>query len=145
MGQTVTSATLTLGIFDIDSAAKPGEQVASYLLGTTNMTAALNTVSDGLNGGAGATNNEYDVLTVNVPSTAFATLQSGSAPVSLALQGPGLGILGQTKFNGAALIFSTLDIQTATPVPEPAALPLLLTAVGAFGILRLRRKPNWES
>ena len=108
-GQTVSAATLTLGIADIDSAAA-GNQVASYTLGATSLTTALNTVAEGLNGGTGATNSEYDILTVTIPSTAFATLQTGSATVSLALQAPGLGVLGATTFNGAGLLFSTLDI-----------------------------------
>jgi hypothetical protein len=144
-GQTVSGANLTLGIADIDSAAL-GNQVGSYTLGATDLTAALNIVAEGLNGGTGATNSEYDVLTITIPSAAFATLQTGSGTVSLALQAPGLGILGATNFNGAGLLFSTLDIQTsAATVPEPAALPLLLAAVGALGLLRLRRKPNRES
>jgi PEP-CTERM motif len=140
-GQTVTGATLTLGIGNLDSSVT-GNQVASYLVGTTDLTAALNTVAEGLDGGTGSTRNEYDVLTINLPGTAFTTLQSGSTEVSFALQGPGLGVLGTTNHIAADLVFSTLDIQTAAPVPEPAALPLLLTAVGAFGLLWARRKSN---
>jgi len=140
-GQLVSGATLTLGISDIDSAAA-GNQVASFLIGATDLTAALNTVSEGLNGGTGATNGEYDVLTVTLPSAALSALQSGSANVSLSLQGPGLGVLGSTTFNGAGLVFSTLDIQTASPTPEPAELPLLLTAAGALIAMRARHKKN---
>lgn len=143
-GQTVIGATLSLGIDNLDSSVA-GNQVASYLVDGTDLTATLNTVAEALDGGAGSTRNEYDVLTVNIPSTVFTTLQGGSTNVSLALQGPGLGVLGTTKDLAADLVFSTLDIQTATSsVPEPAALPLLLTAVGVLGVLRLRRKPNRE-
>lgn len=142
-GQTVNAATLTLGIFDIDSAAA-GNQVASYMLGTTDLTATFNVVSESLNGGGGATNSEYDVLTLAIPSAAFATLQGGSATVSLALQGPGLGVIGATPDNGAGLVFSTLDVQTAEPTPEPASLALVLSALGGLSVFRSRRKQRAE-
>lgn len=145
-GQTISSATLTLGIGNLDSAA-PGNQVASYALGTTDLTTALNTIAEGLNSGTGSTRNEFDILTVNIPSAAFATLQSGAPKVNLALQGPGLGVLGGTTTDVAAdLVFSTLDIKTGSAtVPEPGALPLLLTALGGFVALRGRRKKSPRS
>ena len=77
---------MTLGIVDIDSAA-PGHRVASYMLGARDLTAALNAVSEGLNAGTGSVNAPYDVLTVTIPNSAFVAPQSGSANVSLALQG----------------------------------------------------------
>jgi hypothetical protein len=138
-GQTIIGATLTLGIWDIDSAAT-GNQVASYLLtGGDNLTALLNADAES----AQSVNNEYDVFSVTVPTTSFALLEGGSASISLALQGPGLGgALGNTPSNGAGLIFSTLDLQTTpnTTTPEPSSFPLLLGGLGAIILASRLRK-----
>lgn len=134
-GDTITAATFTLGILDIDSAA-PGNQIASFTLdGSDNLTILLNAASEGVNGGTGSPNNEYNVLSITIPGTDFTDLSSGTATFTLALQGPGLGIIGTTPDNGAGLDFSTLDI-TATPgstppVPEPASLSLFLFGLAA--------------
>ena len=143
MGQTITGATLTLGIWDIDSAAM-GNQVASYLLtGGDNLTALLNADAESVQ----SVNSEYDVFSVTIPTTSFALLEEGSASISLALQGPGLGALGNSPSNGAGLIFSTLDLQTTpnTATPEPSLLPLLLSGLGAIILtsrLRKQRRPD---
>jgi hypothetical protein len=143
-GDTIIAATLTLGIWDIDSATAPNQspslQVNSYSLAGGDLTALLNTVSEALNGGSGATNNEYDVLTVNIPSTSFGDLMSGSAIASLALKAPGLGALGNSPSNGAGLVFSRLDITAAEPTPEPSFMTLVPMALGAFAFYRRRRK-----
>jgi hypothetical protein len=144
-GQTITAATLLLGIWDIDSGA-PGNQVASYTLtGGDNLTSMLNTVAEALNSGAGSKNSEYDVLSVTIPSTSFVQLASGTANIALALQGPGLGVLSPTTnpaFNGAKLVFSTLNINTTevTTTPEPSFVMLVPMALGAFAFFRRRRK-----
>jgi hypothetical protein len=141
-GQTVTGATLTLGIWDIDSGA-PGLQVASYeVSGIDDLTTLLNNAAEGLNGGAGAVNSEYDVFSVVIPD--FALFDgTTSAAISLALQGPGLGV-GPTNptFNGAKLVFSTLDLQTTqnTATPEPSMLPFLMGGIGAIVLARRFRK-----
>jgi len=145
-GDTIVAATLTLGIWDIDSATAanqaPSFQVNSYSLAGGDLTALLNTVSEALNGGSGATNNEYDVLTVTIPSSSFASLMSGTATTSLALKAPGLGALGNSPSNGAGLVFSTLHIDTAevTTTPEPSFFALVPMALGAFAFFRRRRK-----
>lgn len=109
-GDTITAATLTLGILDIDSAA-PGNQVGSFTLnGTDDLTALLNRVSEAADSGRMV----YDVLSITIPGADLTDLAGGSATFALTLSGPGLGVLGTTKFNGAGLDFSTLDI-TATP------------------------------
>lgn len=144
-GQSITGATLLLGIWDIDSGA-PGLQVASYTLtGGDDLTSALNTVAEALNAGLGSKNSEYDVLSVTIPNTSFGVLAGGNAHISLALQGPGLGILSPTTnpaFNGAKLVFSTLNLETteATSTPEPSFVALVPMALGAFALFRKRRK-----
>jgi len=147
-GQTISGATLLLGIWDIDSGA-PGNQVASYTLtGADDLTVALNTVAEALNAGAGSKNSEYDVLSVTIPNTSYSVLAGGTAQFSLALQGPGLGILSPTtnpSSNGAKLVFSTLNLDTTdatdvTPTPEPSFVTLVPMALGAFALFRRRRK-----
>lgn len=141
-GDTITGATLTLGIWDIDSKAA-GNQVASYLLtGGDDLTALLNTAAEGLNAGTGATNNEFDIFAVTIPSTSFSQLATGTAKISLALQAPGLGVLGNSPSNGAGLVFSTLDIETreVSNVPEPSYFALVPMALGGLTLLRRRRK-----
>jgi hypothetical protein len=147
-GDTVTAATFTLGIWDIDSAAA-GNQIGSFTLdGTDVLTGQLNSASEGLNGGTGAPNSQYDVLTISIPGTDFTALGSGTATFALTLSGPGLGVLGPTPDNGAGLVFSTLDI-TATPsgsgggggstVPEPGTWALLGLGLLALSAVMPRR------
>jgi hypothetical protein len=144
-GQTITAATLLLGIWDIDSGA-PGNQVASYTLtGGDNLTGMLNAVAEALHSNTGSQNSEYDVLSVSIPNTSFSVLSGGTAQISLALQGPGLGVLSPTtnpSFNAARLVFSTLNIDTAevTTTPEPSYFALVPMALGAFAFYRRRRK-----
>lgn len=141
---TITGATLSLGIFDIDSAA-PGNQVGSFTMdGSANLTGLLNTASEGLGGGTGSKNSYYEVLSIMIPEADLAALSNDTATFALTLAGPGLGTLGTSNFNGAELIYSTLDI-TATsgskppPVPEPSALGLVL---GGLVVLALKGLSN---
>jgi hypothetical protein len=143
-GQTITGATLTLGIWDIDSSAAH-DAVASYVLqGGDDLTTLLNAAANAVNGGGGSLRNEYDILSVTIPSTSFDVLATGTAEISLALQAPGLGALGLSPSNGAGLIFSTLDIQTApvTTTPEPSSFALLLGGLGAMILARWFRKQS---
>jgi hypothetical protein len=134
---TMASATLTLGLYDADSAA-PGNQVASFTLGGADLTAPLNATLESLNGGTGAANAEYDIVTITLPASTFATVAGGSPALNLRLQGPGLGVLGTTPFNGAGLDFSTLTITTQAAVPEPCSYALAALGIAAIAWLRLR-------
>jgi hypothetical protein len=139
-GETITSASLTLGIWDIDS-SQAGNQVALYQVnGGDVLTASLNTAAEALHGGTGSVNSEYDVFTFSLAS--FAALSGGSSTVHLTLQGPGGGLLGPTTTNAAALLFSTLNITTITaaPVPEPSVLLLMATAAGVGLRSRVRAR-----
>ncbi len=153
-GQTITGATLTLGILDHDSAAA-GDQVALYTLNGNDLTASLNTQFESFGGvsgkfctGPNGPNtvfcSEYDVYTVTVPIAAV----SSPATVVLALQGPGIGVLGPTAFNGAFIDFSRLDITTIpneTNVPEPATVALLAAGLSGFVARRLSRRISGAS
>lgn len=133
----VTGANFILGIYDHESAAT-GNQVSSFKVNGIDLTAELNTLFESHGGGS----REDNVYTLALPTTTFAGLESGSVNISLSLTAPGLGLFGETAFNGAALDFSALDISTRQDppqtVPEPASIPLLL--VGFSALIALRRK-----
>jgi len=128
----ITGGSLKFGIYEHESAAT-GNQVASFTINGTDFTGALNTLFES-HGGASREDNVY---TLTLPSSTFAGLASGTVNVSLSLAGPGLGLFGETAFNGAALDFATLDIATA--VPEPLTSTLLLLGVPAV-LAAARRK-----
>jgi hypothetical protein len=86
---TITQATLEIGLLDGDSAAS-GNQVQSYTLGGVDLTSLLNTAMEA-NPGANSQENYY---TITLPVSTFNILAGGVPTVSLALQGPGLGVLG---------------------------------------------------
>jgi hypothetical protein len=143
-GVTITGATLTLGIWDIDSKAA-GNQVANFSITSgESLTSAFNAAAEALNSNTGSINSEYDIFTFTLSSASFSALAAGNTGLAISLQGPGLGVLGNTGSNGASLIFSTLDIQTTTTavggtVPEPSTWILLLTGIGSMMILKRRR------
>lgn len=136
---TIGSATLTLGLYDVDSSAS-GNQVALFTLSGTDLTASLNANLDSLHGGTGSTSGEYNIVTITLPASTFIALAGGTPALTLNLQGPGLGVLGETPFNGAGLDFSTLTINTQTTVPEPGPCALATIGIAAIGWMRFRRR-----
>jgi hypothetical protein len=142
-GDTVTGATLSLGILDLDSAAA-GDQIASFTLnGLDDLTSIINTVANGLDGGTGSPNSFYEVLTIIIPGADLAELGGTSATFALQTKGPGLGVLGNTTFNGVGLDFSTLSLTVTPgttpppPMPEPSSLALCLAGVAAAGFAKV--------
>lgn len=141
--ESVISATLTFGVFDIDTAS-PGSQLDAFAVNGENLTSLL----DGLFESKASGDNVYNAFTINLDSSFFAALQTGSIGASLDVGGSGLqtnlllGGVSSTLNNGFHLLFSTLEITTqdaggsgpSTSVPEPGMFALFTIAL--LGILR---------
>lgn len=134
----IGSARLLMALYETESAAT-GNQIASFTLNGVDLTAQMQALHEATPG----TSSQIVHYELVLPSTVFAQLTTGTATFSIALQGPGLGILGDTTFNGGGIDFSRLTIEdTATPpppVPEPATM--LLVAAGLAAVARSRRRP----
>ena len=132
---TITTATLEIGLLDGDSIAT-GNQVANYSIGGADLTSLLNTVMEANPGSTGKEN----YYTITLPNTVFNVLAGGSPTVSLTLQGPGSGVLGNTSFNGTGLDFSTITITTQSAVPEPSTWAMMILGFAGIGFMAYRRK-----
>ena len=69
---TITRASLTIGMYDHDSAA-PGDQVAQLTVGGVDLTAAFNALLNA----TGGTQTEYNVYTLQLPGSVFAAIAAG--------------------------------------------------------------------
>jgi len=133
-----SSASITIGIFDHDSAAA-GDQVAFFGVDGVDLTSGLNTLFESF----GGTQAEDNVYTLALSGAALAALADGSATFTLTLKGPGLqGIPGAccstTSGNGAGLDFTSLTVNRAA-VPEPSSVALLGLGMLGFAFSRRRR------
>lgn len=129
---TVGATALTLGIFDHDSQAT-GNQVASFTVAGQDLTALLNSALESRGGHQG----EYNLYTITLPSSTYAALETGSIAFELQLAGPGLGVLGETSFNGAGLDFAGLSIAA---VPEPASTAFVFGGACCLAGIWLKRR-----
>lgn len=140
---TITGATLTLGILDIESFYGTGNPVASFTLdGADELTTLLNTAAVATNSVAG----EYNVLEINIPGTDFTDLSDGAATFELTLAGPGHGTLGLTASHVSGFVYSTLDITatpgstTPPPMPEPSTSALVMLGLAALATTTALRR-----
>jgi hypothetical protein len=89
---------------------------------------------------------EYNVYTLGLLSVS--DLADGSLTASLQLKNGfayPLGVPTNTLFNGAAIDFARLNIETRTtgtpPVPEPASFALIVVGLGAIaGFWRIEKR-----
>lgn len=133
---TLTSADLDLGILDIDSAAA-GSQVSLFSVNGVDLTSVFNNLSET----AASPNSTYNVFDVSL-TNALNGLAAGQATFVLDLQGPGLGTIGTSTFNGAGLDFATLNVTYTSGVvtPEPSYWPILGVLCGTALFVRSRRR-----
>jgi hypothetical protein len=128
---TIVLATLTIGLWDGDTAAS-GSQVSLMDVDAIPFTPSADAVFEATQGIQG----QYRIYVIPITPTAYTALEDGTASFVFNMQGPGLGVLGETTNNGAGLDFARLDI---TVVPEPSAS---LLAAGALLLTTTRRRRN---
>ncbi|HHW62351.1 MAG TPA: PEP-CTERM sorting domain-containing protein [Rhodocyclaceae bacterium] len=138
----ISSATLTLGLYDHDSAS-PGSQVGGFFLDSLDLTGLLNSALEARGGG----NAVYNIYTLTLPASTFTTLEDGVANFSLRLVGPTLGgTSGDSVLpkNGAGLDFATLAFNggDSVSVPEPSSLALLFGSFFSLAALSRRRRSD---
>lgn len=128
----ITDASITIGIYDHDSAAT-GNQVAQFSVDGHSLTAGLNSL---LNTSGGSSffqasplvlTSEYNVYSLTLPNSVFADLADGTATFTLQLTSGfafPLGVPTNTANNGAGLDFTRLEItsQDVAAVPEPSGV-----------------------
>ena len=140
-GGSVESATLLLGLYDVDSLAA-GNQIGLLTLNGIDLTAILNAIVE---------SKPYDSLTyglyeIALPSTTYAALLGGNLSFQLNLTGPGrVGDGMATTHNAGIIDFSRVTITTSTgtapAVPEPGTWAMMLLGFGTVGTMaRTRRR-----
>ena len=135
---TIVSASIKIGIWDLDSAAT-GNQLDSFFLDGIDFFSGLNTVFEA----EGSNYNEFNVFTYNLDNSIFASLVDGQLNVDLDIGGNGYKESGNDPLNELVnnkhfLVYSTLIINTEDfsepdpepePVPEPSTLLLFIAAM----------------
>lgn len=135
---TYASASITLGLWDIDSLS-PGSQLLVFSADGVDLTAEL----DALFESKGGHHSEVSLYTLTLSGAALAALDDGAVSFRIRVGGTGLqGTPGTrdelTPGNGYGIDFARLDASLQS-VPLPGTLPLLL---GALGALAWRRRPR---
>ena len=138
---TYSAASITLGLWDIDSLS-PGSQLLLFSADGVDLTAEL----DALFESKGGHHSEVSLYTLTLSGAALATLNDGAVSFRIRVGGTGLqGTPGTrdelTPGNGYGIDFARLDASLQA-VPLPGTLPLLLGGLGALGSLAWRRRPR---
>jgi hypothetical protein len=150
----IVGATFYLQIYDADvctTASRVTTPVASsFTIDGTDLTGALNAAFDADACGTTNANRNGNVNKelITLPSSLYTSLLTSPATVSLTFSNLGRGVLGDTSFNGAELIYSELDLTTQPQegkgggtTPEPASWSMLAAGCGLL-ILRRRARPR---
>lgn len=138
----LSGASLVLGLYDADFGSA-GSQLAFLEVAGNDITAAADIAVEA-QGGASSV---YDLYTIDLGSV-LGSLAGGSVTVTLRLKGPVESpVLFPPpdsvieEFNGAALVFATLNLTTRTiDVPEPGSLALFSLALPALLMIPGRRR-----
>lgn len=134
---TYAAASLTLGLWDIDSLS-PGSQLLLFSVDGVDLTAEL----DALLESKGGRQSEASLYTLTLSGAALAALDDGAVSFRIRVGGTGLkgtpGITGDvTEGNGYGIDFAQLDASLRT-LPLPGTAPLLLGALAALALRRRR-------
>lgn len=144
-------ATIEIGIYDHDSAydGNPGDagypfnQTAVFTAEGVDHTTAMGTLMESYGGSYDPNppkSPEYNVYSLSLSPSTFASLADGSATFQLDLQGPvfSAGLFGDQvdPFNGAHLIYSKLTLNV---IPEPSSYGFALGIVGLLTVIYRRR------
>lgn len=145
---TISSAIFAFGIYDHDSAAS-GDQVSAFTINGFDLTAELNGL---MNAPAQGGDAQFDIFALDLSQTILDSLVGGTGDIALDLAGPGLvptlfplGSVNpptESAFNGAYLIYSSLDITTedAPPSTVPETPVYLLLFLGLAMLIVSRRR-----
>lgn len=131
----ITSASILLALYDVDSAAS-GNQIGLFTLNNTvNLTSALNALSEAAQGAQ----SEITYLNLTLPPAAFAQLETGTATFRVVFSAPSLTVLGEGTSNAGGIDFArlTFDTETVEAIPEPSSF--LLAAGGGLALLLRKR------
>lgn len=134
------AATLTLGLWDIDSLS-PGSQVLVFSVDGVDLTASF----DALLEATASPHSRVDVISLALDGAALSALDDGAVSVRIRVGGTGLkGTPGTSNDfsvgNGYGIDFARLDARLApVSVPTPSTLPLLLAAACGAALTRRRR------
>ena len=134
----IRGATLTIGLFDHDSAAD-GDQLESFTMNGTPLTSVLSALMEASGGTQTVEGSEYNVYTIDLPTFSLDDLLSGLA-FNIRLAPPSLvvasGFPPTGAGNGGGLDFARLVYSVS--VPEPGAFALL--GLGLASLLAARRR-----
>lgn len=144
---TIIGASLSFGIWDLDSAA-PGSQLSSFILDGFDYTSVLDTQFEA----AATLTGEYNIFTINFDSSFFTGLTDGLLSVALDVTGNGFTSSSDlTDFNKYFLIYSSLTIETQdfvepepdpeppVKVPEPSTLAIFALGFMGIGLRRFKK------
>lgn len=144
----VSQVILTISLWDSDSGQGFSQLALFRLNGTIDLTEVLNSRMEAEPG----LDNQIRIHNFNLPSSAFASIASGTATFELVLKGPGFGPNGaSTPSNGGGLDFARIDILTRDPQPPPAVAPVpepstaMLLGAGLLAGVLFRRKIGRKS
>jgi hypothetical protein len=135
----VVSASLLIASWDFDTNNTALSHVLSFDMNGTGLTAILDTAFKA-NPNTNTSGSQILWYTINLPSSTFTQLATGSATFNLTLQN-GRGVLGNTTFNSGGMDFSTLtvDTQAQQTTPEPSTAFALIGGLAALAVLRRKR------
>lgn len=141
---TIAGATISLGLVYAPASTDTSPAVSFTLDGTIDLTSLLNAEMNAVH--APGFDDLYEVETVTIPAVDLGVLGTSPATFALELQGPGQGKFATTTGMQAAIVNSTLDLQTkaVTPpppsTPEPATFVLFGLGLAMVGLAAARRR-----